>query len=51
MRSETCALTDAGMTVGLCGPEPHKPWIVSEGSRQRELSEAAEASAAASAAF
>ena len=42
MLNETCAVTDAGITVGLCGPEPRTLWIVSEGSRQRDVSEAAE---------
>jgi hypothetical protein len=35
-------VTDAGITVGLCGPDPRTLWIVNEGSRQRDLSEAAE---------
>ena len=35
-------MTEADITVGLWGPDPRTLWIVNEGSRQRDLSEAAE---------
>jgi len=35
-------VTEADITVGLCGPDPRTLWIVNEGSRQRDLREAAE---------